>query len=155
MTTQTYKRQNCPIAHTLSIIGDQWTVLLIRDVLSGIRRFDELQKSLGVSRNLLTQRLKQLCANGLLVKRPIPGSRRHAYWPTPKCLDLRTAVLALAEWGQNWRDDPQGTRVEITEKATGQTVGVRFCRLEDGREVAATDIVVERHRSGHSPQRIG
>lgn len=152
MTTRTYKRQNCPIAHTLSIIGDQWTILLIRDVLSGVRRFDELQQSLGVSRNLLTQRLKKLTADGLLVKRPIPGSRRHAYWPTPKCLDLRTAVLALAEWGQNWRGDAAGSRVEISEKATGKAVGVRFCRLEDGREISPADIAVERIRGGATEQ---
>jgi DNA-binding HxlR family transcriptional regulator len=142
MTTRNYRRQGCPIADALSIVGDQWTILLIRDVLSGVRRFDELQKSLGISRNLLTKRLKQLIDHGLLAKRPLPGSRRHAYWPTPKCLDLRVAVLALAEWGQKWRDDVNGGSVEISEKATGRTVGVRFCRLDDGREVAPSDIAV-------------
>lgn len=146
MTTRSYQRQDCPIAHALSIVGDQWTILLIRDVLSGIRRFDELQEKLGVSRNLLAQRLKQLMASGLLMKRQIPGSRRYAYWPTPKCLELRPAILALAEWGQKWQDDPGGTRVEISEKATGKPVGVRFCRLEDGREVSAADISVDRVR---------
>ncbi len=144
MTTRNYHRQDCPIAFALSIVGDQWTVLLIRDVLSGVRRFEELQKRLGVSRNLLTRRLKQLVTDGLLIRRQMPGSRRHAYWPTPKCMALRPAILALAEWGQSWRGDAEGSRVEITETHSGKAVGVRFCRLEDGQEVNPEKISVER-----------
>ena len=144
MTTRSYTRQNCPVAHALSVVGDQWTILLIRDVLTGPKRFDELQKNLGISRNLLTKRLGQMISDGLLKKRQIPGSRRHAYHLTPKALELRPAILALAEWGQNWRETPGGTRVEITERATGRPVGLRYCRLDDGRELSASEIHVER-----------
>jgi DNA-binding HxlR family transcriptional regulator len=153
MTTRNYRRQDCPIAFALSIVGDQWTILLIRDVLSGIRRFEELQKRLGISRNLLTQRLKQLVTDGLLIKRQLPASRRHAYWPTPKCMALRPAILALAEWGQSWHDDTDSARVEITETDSGKAVGVRFCRLEDGQEISPAEITVERI-PGQTPSEI-
>ena len=112
--------------------------------MSGPQRFDELQSNLGISRNLLTQRLKQMVEAGLLVKRPIPNSRRYAYCLTPKALELRPAILALAEWGQKWRHEPDGIRVEITEKATGKSVGLRYCRLEDGHELKSNEITVER-----------
>lgn len=144
MTTRSYKRQNCPVAHALSIVGDQWTILIIRDVLSGPQRFDKLQQNLGISRNLLSRRLKQMIDMGLLVRRQIPDTRRYAYALTPKALELRPTILALAEWGQKWREEPGGSRVEITEKATGRPVGVRYCRLDDGREVKSSDIAVQR-----------
>ena len=144
MTTRSYQRHNCPVAQALSVVGDQWTILLIRDVMSGPQRFDELQANLGISRNLLTQRLKQMVEADLLAKRPISNSRRYAYYLTPKALELRPAILALAEWGQKWRDEPDGTRVEIKEKATGKSVGLRYCRLEDGRELKSNEIAVER-----------
>ena len=72
MSVQTYTRQDCPVAHTLSVVGDQWTLLIIRDVLGGPKRFDELQNGLGISRNLLAQRLKRMVEADLLARRPIP-----------------------------------------------------------------------------------
>ncbi|MEQ9639817.1 MAG: helix-turn-helix domain-containing protein [Alphaproteobacteria bacterium] len=146
MTTRSYRRQDCPIAYALSVVGDQWTLLLIRDLLSGVHRFEALQKKLGLSRNLLARRLKQLASQGLVTRDPLPGTKRFAYRPTPKCEALWPTVLALAEWGQAWRGNVEGTRVEITESDSGKAVGVRYCRLEDGREVAPDRIVVERIR---------
>ena len=106
MSVQTYTRQDCPVAHTLSVVGDQWTLLIIRDVLGGPKRFDELQNGLGSSRNFLAQRLKRMVEADLLARRPIPDSRRFTYSLTPKALELRPAILALAEWGQKWRQQP-------------------------------------------------
>jgi DNA-binding HxlR family transcriptional regulator len=144
MTTRSYQRHNCPVAQALSVVGEQWTILLIRDVMSGAQRFDELQASLSISRSLLARRLKQMVKADLLAKRPIPNSRRYAYCLTPKALELRPAILALAEWGQKWRNEPDGIRVEITEKATGKLVALRYCRLEDGRELKSNAITVKR-----------
>ena len=144
MTTRSYQRHNCPVAQALSVVGEQWTILLIRDVMSGAQRFDELQASLSISRSLLARRLKQMVKADLLAKRPIPNSRRYAYFLTPKALELRPAILALAEWGQKWRNEPDGIRVEITKKATGRPVALRCCRLEDGRELKSNAITVKR-----------
>lgn len=144
MTTQSYAPLNCPIAQALSVIGDQWTLLIVRDVLSGPRRFEELRSALGISRNLLTRRLRQLEDDGLLERRPIPGSRRFEYAATEKCRDLRVAVLALAEWGERWRPDPDGPRVAIRDRGDGMAVGVRLCRLDDGTAVDSRSVEVLR-----------
>ena len=141
MTVRSYDRHACPIAQTLSVVGDQWTLLLVRDVLRGARRFETFQSGLGISRNLLARRLKQLVAEGLLERTRIPGSRRYEYKPTEKCRDLRLTILALAEWGERWRADPKGARLELRERETDAEIGVRFCRLDDGRAVDAADVV--------------
>ncbi len=148
MSIRSYTRQDCPVAHTLSVVGDQWTLLIIRDVLSGPKRFDELQRELGISRNLLAKRLKRMVEGDLLARRSIPNSRRFAYSLTPKALELRPTILALAEWGQKWREPADGANVEITEKETGETVGLRYCRLSDGQEVKSDKISVRRTVAG-------
>ena len=108
MTKRSYEKHNCPIAQTLGAIGDQWTLLIVRDAINGVQRFEDFQERLGISRNLLSSRLKQMVADGLLDRAPIEGSRRFAYVPTKKCKDLRKILLALAEWGETWRGDAAG-----------------------------------------------
>ena len=82
MTTKNYERHNCPIAKTLAAVGDQWTLMIVRDAFRGRRRFEEFQASLEVSRNLLTSRLKRMVEDGLLERYLIDGSKRHGYRPT-------------------------------------------------------------------------
>jgi len=148
MTTRSYAQLRCPIAQALSLVGDQWTLLIVRDLLSRPRRFEELREALGISRNLLTQRLRQLESEGLLERRPIEGSRRFVYAATEKCMDLRMAVLALAEWGERWRPDPEGPRLTVTDRKDGAAVGVRFCRLDDGAAVPSEEVKVRRAKAG-------
>lgn len=144
MTTRSYDQHNCPIAQALRVIGDQWTLLIVRDALAGIRRFQGFQKSLGLSRNLLTQRLRQLEEEGLLERVAIEGSRRFEYRPTQKCRELRVALLSLAEWGERWRPDPDGPRLKIRERDSGSPVGARLCRLDDGRAIDGQQVEVVR-----------
>ncbi len=144
MTTDSYERINCPIAHTLAVLGDQWTLLIVRDALWGLRRFGEFQQSLGISRNLLTRRLKELCEHGILERVALPGSKRFAYRPTGKCHDLRLVILAMAEWGERWRPDPKGARIQILERESGRPVGVRFCALADHTEIDTAQVEVIR-----------
>lgn len=144
MTTRSYDQHNCPIAQALRTIGDQWTLLIVRDALAGVRRFQGFQKSLGLSRNLLTQRLRQLEDEGLLERVPIEGSRRYEYQPTQKCWDLRVVLLSLAEWGERWRPDPDGPRLKIRERGSGHPVGARLCRLDDGQAIDSRQVEVVR-----------
>ena len=144
MSARNYDRLNCPIAKTLAVVGDQWTLMIVRDVLVGPQRFDEIQNSLGISRNLLSQRLRAMVEEGLLRRQPIAGTRRHVYQATDKCRGLRTALLAMAEWGEHWRPDVKGPRLTVRESATGAAVGVRLCRLEDGQALAPEAVSVER-----------
>jgi len=144
MTVRSYERHNCPIAQALRVIGDQWTLLIVRDLLAGPQRFEALQGSLGISRNLLTRRLRQLVDDGLVERVAIEGSRRYRYQATETCRELRIAILALAEWGERWRPDPAGPRLKVQACGDGAAVGVRLCRLDDGTAMDTDDVVVRR-----------
>ncbi|MFC4668768.1 winged helix-turn-helix transcriptional regulator [Seohaeicola nanhaiensis] len=147
MSTANYEKHLCPVAQALVDLGDQWTLLIVRDALSQKQiRFNELQESLGISRNLLTRRLIQLCEAGLLTRVAVEGSKRMAYEATEKCRDLRLVILAMAQWGEKWRPDPRLTRVETTEKTTGKPVRLTFARVEDGAPVDLSGVRVTRRR---------
>jgi DNA-binding HxlR family transcriptional regulator len=95
-----YDGQNCSIARALEVVGERWTLLIIRDVFLGRRRFDQLQASLGIARNVLTDRLGRLVEEGVLER--VPYSERPAryeYRLTPKGLELNVALTALRQWG--------------------------------------------------------
>jgi DNA-binding HxlR family transcriptional regulator len=95
-----YDGQNCSIAKTLEIVGERWTLLIVRDVFLGLRRFDQLHESLGIARNVLTDRLNRLVEEGILER--VPYSERpvrYEYRLTPKGLELNVALTALRQWG--------------------------------------------------------
>ncbi|MCP5027147.1 MAG: helix-turn-helix transcriptional regulator [Actinomycetia bacterium] len=94
---------SCSIARTLDIIGDRWTLLILRDVFRGVRRFTPIQEDLGVARNLLSDRLTRLVDAGVLEKVPYQDRPvRHEYRLTPKGVDLSPALVALMKWGDEW-----------------------------------------------------
>lgn len=98
--------QFCPIAKATEILGERWSVLIIRELLMGGRRFNELQRGLGdISPALLTARLKSFEAEGLVVRRRISGQRGFEYYPTPACEALLPVVFAMGEWGLCWARD--------------------------------------------------
>jgi len=109
MLGRTYDSQLCSIARTLEVVGERWTLLIIRDAQLGLRRFEEFQDSLGIARNVLTNRLSKLVDDGLLERvcyqeRPA----RYEYRPTAKAKDLLTAVLSLMHWGDEYAGEPAG-----------------------------------------------
>lgn len=98
--------QFCPIAKATEILGERWSVLIVRELLMGGRRFNELQRGLGdISPALLTARLKSFEAEGLVVKRRIGGQRGFEYFPTSACDALLPVVIAMGEWGLCWQRD--------------------------------------------------
>src|SRR6478672_10959863 len=109
MLGRMYENQVCSIARTLEVTGERWTLLIVRDSLLGLRRFEEFQESLGIARNVLTSRLNQLVDDGLLDRvcyqeRPA----RYEYRPTSKAKDLLTALLSLMHWGDEHAPNPGG-----------------------------------------------
>jgi DNA-binding HxlR family transcriptional regulator len=95
-----YDGQNCSIARALEVVGERWTLLIVRDVFLGRRRFDQLQESLGIARNVLTDRLNRLVEEGILER--VPYSERpvrYEYRLTSKGLELNVALTALRQWG--------------------------------------------------------
>lgn len=93
----------CSIAATLAVIGDRWTLLILRDVFRGVRRFGQLQEDLGIAKNLLADRLAKLVERGVLERVPYQERPvRYEYRLTTKGADLSTALIALMGWGDRW-----------------------------------------------------
>ncbi len=117
MLKRDYAGQNCSVARTLEIVGERWSLLIIRDVLRGLRRFDQLQESLGIATNVLSSRLDRLVQTGILERVPYQEKPvRHEYRLTERGLELRTPLIALMHWGDRYLA-PDGPPV-VTEHAT-------------------------------------
>ena len=101
--------ENCSIARTLSIIGDRWTMLILRDAFLRIRKFEDFQKDLGISRQRLSERLKKLVGEGVLKKTAYQSSpTRFEYCLTTKGLDLYPVIMAMVNWGDKYLDKGMG-----------------------------------------------
>ena len=103
MLKRDYEGQNCSIARALEVVGERWTLLIVRDAFLGLRRFDEFQASLGIARNVLTDRLNRLVAEGILER--VAYSRRperFEYRLTPKGRELNVALAGLRQWGDKY-----------------------------------------------------
>ena len=105
--------QYCPVAKAAEVLGERWTLLIVRDLVTGAHRFNELQRGLpGISRTLLSQRLRRLQADGLVERRP-GASGREEYWLTPLGRDLEPALMALGEWSaRNFSREPRRDELE-------------------------------------------
>ena len=136
MTARSYEKINCPISGLLSLVGEQWTLLIVRDLALGLTRFDDIQRSLGISRNILTQRLNRLTDEGFVEKIPVrAGINRWQYTPTEKCRELLPVLMAMAEWGEKWTPNPEGRRMIPIEARTGSPVRIELRRETDHRRV--------------------
>ena len=117
MLKRDYEGQNCSIARTLEVVGERWTLLVIRDVFRGRRRFDQLQESLGIATNVLSSRLDRLVDANILERVPYQEKPpRHEYRLTERGLELRTPLIALMHWGDRYLA-PDGPPM-VTEHAT-------------------------------------
>jgi DNA-binding HxlR family transcriptional regulator len=105
-----YEGQNCSIASALEILGERWTLLIIRDVFLGLHRFDQVQESLGIARNVLTHRLNRLVDEAILERvRYSDQGERYEYWLTRKGQDLLLPLTALRQWGDRYLSEKPPT----------------------------------------------
>ena len=103
MLRNDYEGQNCSIARSLEVVGERWTLLIIRDAFLGLRRFDQFQDSLGIARNILTDRLNRLVEEGILARvRYSERPERHEYRLTTKGRDLAVTLAGLRQWGDKY-----------------------------------------------------
>jgi len=103
MGRTSFDEMNCSIARTLEVIGDAWTPLILRDIAFGITRFDAIQRDLGISRKVLSERLASLVDHGVLARAPYQDKpARYDYFPTEKGADLAFVLLAMQAWGDRW-----------------------------------------------------
>jgi DNA-binding HxlR family transcriptional regulator len=133
--------QPCSIARTLDIAGEWWTPLILRDVAYGVRRFGEIQEDLGISANVLSDRLETLVAEEIL-RRSVYQQRpeRHEYVLTEKGIDLIPALLALMQWGDRWVWEGKRGPVRVQHRPCGHDVRVEVRCPDCERETAAGEL---------------
>ena len=134
--------ENCSIARTLSVLGDRWTLLVLREAFRDVRRFEDLQQRLGVARDVLTVRLRRLVDEGVLERVPYrePGQRqRWEYRLTAKGLDAYPILVSLLAWGDRHKADPEGPSVVLTHAGCGAPVHTEL-RCEHGHAVDVHEV---------------
>jgi len=135
----------CPIARSLDVIGDWWSLLIVRDSLRGMRRFSEFHKSLGVSRNILTRRLRTLVEKGILeLTAASDGSAYREYRLTEKGRGLFQVLVALGQWGQESLAAEGVQRMGLVDREHRQPVRKLEVRASDGRLLAPGETVMVR-----------
>ena len=113
--------QSCSVARTLSVIGDRWTLLILRNAFMGVRRFDDFYAGLGVTRHVLASRLARLLEQGIFKKVQYQAHPpRFEYRLTEKGLDLHSLILALTGWGDRWMDEGKGPPIVLTHTTCGK-----------------------------------
>ena len=119
----------CTIGRAMEILGEKWTIVVLREVFNGIRRFDDMRVRTGIPRQVLTNRLTTLVAHGLLRREPYqePGARvRHEYRLTAKGFDLYPVMIAVAAWGDRHLAEPEGPPLEFVHRDCGAPVQVEL-----------------------------
>ena len=141
MLHNTYEGQQCSIARALEVVGERWTLLILRDAFNGVRRFDDFQRSLGVARNVLNTRLQRLVEHGLLERRRYQERpERFEYRLTAMGVDLFPTIVALMQWGDRWLADAGGPPIMLRHRGCGGGVTLRRTCERCGAELEARDV---------------
>ena len=137
-----FSAENCSVKRALGVVGEKWTLLVLREAFYGARRFEQFHRRIGCARNLLSERLNTLIEAGVMRRVPYqePGQReRHEYRLTEKGLDLMPAIVALMQWGDRWEADPDGPPVEIAHRECGHPVELILRCTHDHTALSARD----------------
>lgn len=137
------RNANCGIARSLGVIGDWWSLLIVRDAFHGLERFGEFQKNLGLAKNILSTRLKKLTEDGIFTIEPDPASTlSHRYVLTPKGERLATIVVALWQWGEENCFEAGELKFDMVDREKGQTLARLQLTAQDGRTLGPRDFQV-------------
>jgi DNA-binding HxlR family transcriptional regulator len=138
-----FTRENCSVARALEVIGDWWTLLIIREAMLGVRRFADFAEELPISRNILTRRLAHLVRRGVLA-RVDAGTygTRHEYELTAMGKDLATVMTALRQWGDRWVLGEGNEPILVLDRRTGRPVPRLRILDEQGVPLGGRDITV-------------
>ncbi|MBV1796515.1 helix-turn-helix domain-containing protein [Siccirubricoccus sp. G192] len=136
--------QTCSVARTVSVIGDRWTLLVLRDCFLRIRRFEQFQEKLGITRPVLADRLAKLVAAGVLEKVPYQlRPVRHEYRLTQKGLDLYPVLMAIVHWGDVYMTSEAGRPLMHRHKACGHLFDPMMVCSECRADLTARAVTVE------------
>lgn len=144
MRWEEVESQVCSIARALAIFGDRWTLLIIRDAFRRVRRFSDFQKSLGITKHRLSDRLNRLVDAGIFEKKIYDEKRgRYEYQLTEKGLDLYPVLMTVVQWGDKWVADEDGAPVVFRHKSCGKTMNARLVCDQCDEDIQAKAVLPE------------
>jgi DNA-binding HxlR family transcriptional regulator len=142
--------ETCTIGRAMEILGEKWTIVVLREVFNGLRRFDDMRVRTGIPRQVLANRLAMLVDNGVLRREPYrePGARaRHEYRLTAKGFDLYPVLIAVASWGDRYLAEPDGPPLAFVHRDCGASVSIGL-RCAEGHELDDNRAVLPRPGPG-------
>ncbi|MFN8131559.1 MAG: helix-turn-helix domain-containing protein [Solirubrobacteraceae bacterium] len=149
MTRKGFDEMPCPIAQCLGVVGERWTLLVLREAFFRVRRFDDFQRRLGIARNILADRLSTLVDAGVLERRPYQDRPvRHEYRLTQKGLDLWPVLVALQAWGEKHAPAQSGPPIELTHTACGHRTVPQLACSHCGEPLGPRDVTAARELAG-------
>ncbi|HEX7854399.1 MAG TPA: helix-turn-helix domain-containing protein [Sphingobium sp.] len=135
--------RECSVGRATEILGDRWSILLLREAYYGVKRFDEFQHYIGMAPNILSDRLEKLVSMGIFSKNPLPEhSRRYEYVLTEMGRDFFPTYLALKKWGDDWLAEPAGPQIVFKDRNSGRDIKYPVALSSDGRALRPEDIKI-------------
>ena len=144
MTARTWTDRQCPVARTLDLVGDRWILLIVRDAFDGLTRFSEFQRSLGIAKNILADRLRLLVENDILRRVDTGADSRAHYRLTPRGEDLFTVIVGLRQWGERNAFGADEEHSVLILEETGEPLPAIDPVRTDGRRIVARDTHVQK-----------
>ena len=138
-----FDEENCSVARALEVLGDWWTLLLIREAFFGVQRFADFEQILGISKNVLAQRLSHLVEHGVFERVDVgQHGTRYEYRLTPMGKDLTAVLTALRQWGDRWVFGPGKEPLLVRDRRTGRPIPPLRIRGDDGQPIGARDLEI-------------
>ena len=132
--------RQCSIAAALEAVGERWSFLILRGAFNGLHHFEEFQSTLGIARNILSNRLGRLVENGILAREPDPADRRKiAYVLTEKGRELLPVLVSLRQWGERWVSEAPSNPV-LVDRQSRRPIAPMAVRAADGRPLALGEL---------------
>lgn len=145
MQRKCLRDSDCPIARALDVVGDWWTLMIVRDAFTGVRRFSDFQRSLGLAKNVLSARLSMLVEEGIFEVRPASdGSAYQEYALTEKGRSLLTVMVALRQWGETHMFAEGELKNRMVDCANAEPIRELELVSSDGRKLSPNDIMVRK-----------
>lgn len=131
------------MARAMAVVGDRWSILILREAYYGVKRFDEFEHYVGIAPNILSTRLKKFVNAGMMKRVPLAEhAGRHEYVLTEKGRDFFPAYLALKRWGDDWLAEPGGPQVVFRDRAAGRAIEYPQLKNASGGPLRLEDVEV-------------
>jgi DNA-binding HxlR family transcriptional regulator len=140
MKYKTFDHMNCSLAQALSVVGERWTLLILRDAFFGAKRFGQFQRSLGIAKNILSARLNMLVEESILERRESSEGSHIEYVLTENGLDLQPVLLSMTHWADKHRPNAEGDRLIFIERESGKPIRRMGVVSEDGRTLKPREV---------------